>query len=65
MRNKKNHFHELPEETKNFLGNTNESYFSYFARLFPKLMLAVDEYVRLNLLDQPLFARYYDSQTVI
>ena len=61
MRNKKNHFHELPEETKNLLGNTNESYLSYFAKLFPKLMLAVDEYVRLNLLDQPLFAHYYNS----
>lgn len=56
IRNKKNHFRELPEEAKQFLGSTNDSYMRYFAKLYPKMMLAVDEYVRKNLLNDPLFA---------
>ena len=59
MRNKKNHFHELPEETRALIGDTNESYFKYFANIFPSLTLAVDEFVKLNLLNLPLFANYY------
>ncbi|CDW79003.1 serine threonine-protein kinase endoribonuclease ire2 [Stylonychia lemnae] len=65
IRNKKNHFRELPEEAKQFLGSTNDSYLKYFAKLYPTMMLAVDEYVRRNLLSDPLFAQYYDPSIII
>jgi len=31
IRNKKNHYRELPEEAKVLVGSTNESYLKYFA----------------------------------
>lgn len=65
IRNKKNHFRELPKEAKQFLGSTNDSYLRYFASLFPTMMLAVDEFVRRNLLNDPLFAQYYDPKITI
>eukprot|EP00347_Sterkiella_histriomuscorum_P021552 403333575 len=65
IRNKKNHFRELPEVAKQFLGNTNDTYMRYFTKLYPNMMLAVDEYVRKNLLNDPLFAQYYDINIII
>jgi len=60
IRNKKNHYHELPNEVKKLLGDTNESFMVYFLSRFPKLMIAVDEFVRSKLKDEdPVFAQYY------
>lgn len=56
IRNKKNHYRELPEEAKVLVGSTNESYLKYFAKCFPKMMITVDEFVQKNLLSDPLFA---------
>jgi len=55
----------LPEEAKKFLGSTNDSYLRYFAKLYPTMMLAVDEYVKRNLLSDPLFAQYYNPSIII
>ena len=41
------------------LGETNDSFMTYFLTIFPKLMIAVDEFVRSKLLDDPCFSQYY------
>lgn len=41
------------------MGSTNETYLKYFAVIFPSMMLAVDEFIKRNLLSDPLFAHYY------
>ena len=59
IRNKKNHQRELPTEVNQLLGETNDSFMTYFLTIFPKLMIAVDEFVRSKLLDDPCFSQYY------
>jgi len=59
IRNKKNHYRELPDDVKNLLGDTNESFITYFLLKFPRLMIAVDEFVRSKLIEDPVFSQYY------
>ena len=61
IRNKKNHFRELPEEAKILLGSTNESYLKYFSINFPNMIIAVDAFIRTYALDDPLFQQYYEN----
>ena len=61
IRNKKNHYRELPPEGKQLLGSTNESFINYFLLQFPKLMIAVDEFVRSKLITDPVFTQYYSN----
>lgn len=63
IRNKKNHYRELTEEAKQLLGSSNESYLRYFALIFPGMMLGVDEFVKKNLMTDPLFSQYYDQHS--
>lgn len=56
IRNKKNHFRELSPEVKKILGETNQTFVNYFLIKFPKLMIAVDEFVRSKLINDPVFA---------
>jgi hypothetical protein len=50
----------LPEDAKFLLGSSNETYLKYFAMIFPTMMLAVDEFIKRNLLGDALFASYYN-----
>lgn len=59
IRNKKNHYRELSPEAKSMLGSTNESFINYFLVKFPRLMIAVDEFVRSKLITDPVFGQYY------
>lgn len=61
IRNKKNHFRELSSDVKQLLGSTNESFVNYFLLKFPRLMIAVDEFVRSKLIADPVFGQYYTS----
>ena len=56
IRNKKNHYRELQNDVKLLLGETNETFMFYFLEKFPRLMIAVDEFVRSKLIDDPVFA---------
>ena len=56
IRNKKNHYRELPDEVKMILGETNETFMIYFLKAFPSLMIAIDEFVRSKLFDDPIFS---------
>lgn len=55
IRNKKNHYRELPNEVKVILGETNETFIIYFMKAFPSMMIAIDEFVRSKLFDDPIF----------
>ena len=61
IRNKKNHYRELPGDVKAILGETNESFMIYFINAFPSMMIAVDEFVRSKLFDDPIFSQYYKN----
>ena len=40
IRNKKNHFHDLPENVKEMmLGGSTEGYFNFWAKRFPSLLI--------------------------
>ncbi|KAG7250310.1 hypothetical protein CRUP_002036 [Coryphaenoides rupestris] len=39
MRNKKHHYHELPKEVQDTLGEVPEGFVSYFTSRFPRLLL--------------------------
>ena len=43
------------------LGETNETFMNYFLEKFPRLMIAVDEFVRSKLIEDPVFGQYYKS----
>jgi serine/threonine-protein kinase/endoribonuclease IRE1 len=64
IRNKKNHYRELNPEIKQLLGSTNESFMNYFLEKFPRLMIAVDEFVRSKLIADPVFGQYYSNDVV-
>ncbi len=38
IRNKLNHFHEIPKEVRNHIGKTPEGFIEYCLELFPKLL---------------------------
>jgi serine/threonine-protein kinase/endoribonuclease IRE1 len=38
IRNKVNHFHEIPKETRNSIGKTPEAFVEYILKLYPKLL---------------------------
>jgi serine/threonine-protein kinase/endoribonuclease IRE1 len=61
IRNKKNHYRELAPEVKDLLGETNDSFMTYFLGKFPRLMIAVDEFARSKLIEDPIFSQYYFS----
>ena len=61
IRNKKNHYRELSDDIKQLLGETNESFMNYFLEKFPRLMIAVDEFVRSKLITDPIFGQYYNN----
>ena len=39
IRNKKNHFHDLPDNVKEMMGGTPEGYYSFWAKRFPSLLV--------------------------
>jgi hypothetical protein len=51
----------LPYDVKAILGETNESFMIYFIQAFPSMMIAVDEFVRSKLIDDPIFSQYYQN----
>ncbi|KAB5588723.1 Serine/Threonine-kinase/endoribonuclease Ire1 [Ceratobasidium theobromae] len=60
LRNKKNHYQDLPDNVKRHLGPLPEGFLSYFTRRFPKLFLHVycvvsDSQLRL----EPMFRSYF------
>ncbi|KAJ1301123.1 hypothetical protein OPQ81_003536 [Rhizoctonia solani] len=60
LRNKKNHYQDLPENVKRHLGPLPEGFLSYFTRRFPKLFLHVYCVVEDSTLKlEPMFRSYF------
>ncbi|CAE6488268.1 unnamed protein product [Rhizoctonia solani] len=60
LRNKKNHYQDLPDNVKRHLGPLPEGFLSYFTRRFPKLFLHVYCVVEDSTLKvEPMFRSYF------
>lgn len=60
MRNKKNHYHELPENVRLSLGTIPDTYMLYFSRRFPHLLIHV--YCALQCCKkESIFTKYYSD----
>mgnify|MGYP001032617077 FL=1 len=59
IRNKKNHYHELPQELKDKLGQVPEEFYRYFECQFPELFEAL--YSFLEQKKDPLYKKYLNS----
>ncbi|KAJ8246086.1 hypothetical protein GJAV_G00263500 [Gymnothorax javanicus] len=58
MRNKKHHYHELPEEVQGTLGEVPEGFVHYFTSRFPRLLLHTHDAMRFCAHER-LFHPYY------
>ncbi|CAI9115226.1 OLC1v1016069C1 [Oldenlandia corymbosa var. corymbosa] len=59
IRNKLNHYRELPKEIQGILGQVPEGYDSYFSRRFPKLLIEVHKVFRLHCAEEETFRKYF------
>jgi len=60
IRNKKNHFRELPPDVQELLGSTSSGYIKYFRDRFPRLIVELFEFVvEMGFDSEDLFAPYF------
>ncbi|CAI0421777.1 unnamed protein product [Linum tenue] len=59
MRNKLNHYRELPEEIQEVVGPVPDGYDGYFATRFPKLLIEVYQVARRYLAEEECFRKYF------
>ncbi|KAG6813082.1 hypothetical protein H0H92_014141 [Tricholoma furcatifolium] len=61
LRNKKNHYQDLPDNVKRYMGPMPEGFLSYFTKRFPRLFLHVHSVVAsTNLRTEAMFRAYFD-----
>jgi serine/threonine-protein kinase/endoribonuclease IRE1 len=65
LRNKRNHFHELPAELREILGATPEAFMGYFLKRFPRLLIEAYRLVETTGLrnENPFAATYFEDRT--
>ncbi|KAK7309420.1 hypothetical protein RJT34_06130 [Clitoria ternatea] len=59
MRNKLNHYRELPREIQELLGSVPEGFNDYFSSRFPRLLIEVYKVILKNCKDDECFQRYF------
>jgi serine/threonine-protein kinase/endoribonuclease IRE1 len=59
LRNKKNHYQDLPDNVKRHLGHMPEGFLSYFTRRYPRLFLHVHSVIATTSLRQESMFRSY------
>ncbi|TKY70231.1 Serine/threonine-protein kinase/endoribonuclease IRE1a [Spatholobus suberectus] len=59
MRNKLNHYRELPQEIQELVGPVPEGFNDYFASRFPRLLIEVYKVICKNCKDDECFQRYF------
>ncbi|XP_027360519.1 serine/threonine-protein kinase/endoribonuclease IRE1a-like isoform X2 [Abrus precatorius] len=59
MRNKLNHYRELPQEIQELIGPVPEGFNEYFASRFPRLLIEVYKVICKNCKDDECFQRYF------
>jgi serine/threonine-protein kinase/endoribonuclease IRE1 len=66
LRNKKNHYADMPETVQRKVGPLPEGYLQYWTRRFPKLLMACYDAVReCGLEEEPRFRPYLDAEAGI
>lgn len=64
LRNKKNHYEDMPEDVKKRVGPLSEGYLNFWCNRFPRLLMACHEVVlELGLDDTPRFRGYFVPDT--
>ncbi|KAI4314664.1 hypothetical protein L6164_027552 [Bauhinia variegata] len=61
MRNKLNHYRELPEEIQELVGPVPEGFNDYFASRFPRLLIEVYKVIRRYCMREESFQRYFNN----
>ncbi|KAK7406943.1 hypothetical protein VNO78_08579 [Psophocarpus tetragonolobus] len=59
MRNKLNHYRELPQEIQELIGPVPQGFNDYFASRFPRLLIEVYKVICKNCKDDECFQRYF------
>lgn len=64
LRNKKNHYEDMPEDVKKRVGPLSEGYLSFWCNRFPRLLMACHEVVlEVGLEETPRFMGYFVPDT--
>lgn len=63
VRNKKNHFREMPESLQRAMGPVPEGYYRYFNSRFPDLLMAVYVFAATHLADDLHLTKYWPNGT--
>ena len=64
LRNKKNHYEDMPEDVKKRVGPLSEGYLNFWCNRFPRLLMACHEVVlELGLEESPRFKWYFVPDT--
>ncbi|KAL1547101.1 non-specific serine/threonine protein kinase [Salvia divinorum] len=61
IRNKLNHYRELPREIQAILGSVPEGFNTYFSTRFPKLLIEVYRVIRCHCENEETFCKYFRS----
>ncbi|OMO83388.1 hypothetical protein COLO4_22561 [Corchorus olitorius] len=64
MRNKLNHYRELPKEIQNLVGPVPEGFDGYFASRFPRLFIEVYKVVYTHCKEEENFQKYFKGNAV-
>ncbi|XP_020260139.1 serine/threonine-protein kinase/endoribonuclease IRE1 isoform X2 [Asparagus officinalis] len=64
IRNKLNHYRELPEKLQAILGPVPEGFDSYFSSRFPKLLIEVYKVVHRYCREEDSFSKYFPSNLI-
>ncbi|XP_047978900.1 serine/threonine-protein kinase/endoribonuclease IRE1b-like [Salvia hispanica] len=59
IRNKLNHYRELPREIQSILGSVPEGFNTYFSTRFPKLLIEVYHVIRCHCENEETFGKYF------
>uniref|UniRef100_A0A1J3D3U9 non-specific serine/threonine protein kinase n=1 Tax=Noccaea caerulescens TaxID=107243 RepID=A0A1J3D3U9_NOCCA len=64
IRNKLNHYRELPPEIQELVGTVPEGFDEYFAVRFPKLLIEVYRVISLHCKEEEVFRKYFKSSII-
>lgn len=65
IRNKSNHYIDLPQEVQELVGPYPDGCYDYFARRFPKLLIEVYKVIYSYCRDEILFRKYFKCDLII
>lgn len=65
IRNKKNHFREMPPQLQQLMGPLPDGFLRYYTSRFPNLLMSVVIFALVNLLDEPNLVKYWPEDAVM